>query len=347
MGMDRPLLEWLNTYTFPLEAHFSDTSYAGKIYSALADKLIRNGTTRLCAFSSLHTDSTLILMEELEKRGITGYVGKVNMDRNGGKNLEETTEESERETLRWLDGCSSFRLIHPILTPRFTPSCTDALLSFLGNLAQERGLRVQSHLTENTAEIEWVKSLHPDCSEYWETYDKYGLLKENTLMAHCVHSSEREMDAIRERGAVVVHCPDSNLNLSSGTAEVKKMLKKGLRVTLGSDIAAGAEIRMYRTAASAIRSSKIRRMGDSYRTEALTVSEAYYLASSSAHFYFGDRPGFAPGNRLHAVIVDDSSFPAFPEKLSLEERLERALYLMDESNIKAVWANGVNVVKNT
>ena len=124
MGMDLPLLEWLNTYTFPTEARFADTDYARRIYSRLATDLITNGTTRVCMFSSLHTDATLVLMDELERAGVTGYVGKVNMDRNGLPGiLQETTEESVRETLRWLEGCH-FDHVKPILTPRFTPSCT-------------------------------------------------------------------------------------------------------------------------------------------------------------------------------------------------------------------------------
>ena len=101
MGMDLPLLDWLNTYAFPTESRFSDPGYAREIYRSLARELIENGTTRVCMFSSLHTDATLILMEELERAGVTGYVGKVNMDRNAAPGiLEETTEESKRETLR-------------------------------------------------------------------------------------------------------------------------------------------------------------------------------------------------------------------------------------------------------
>lgn len=90
MGMDLPLIDWLNTYTFKTEARFEDSDYARRIYKKLASDLITSGTTRVCMFSSLHTDATLILMEELEKAGVTGYVGKVNMDRNGSPELQET-----------------------------------------------------------------------------------------------------------------------------------------------------------------------------------------------------------------------------------------------------------------
>ena len=124
MGMDLPLMEWLNTYTFKTEARFADNDYARSTYHRLANDLITGGTTRVCMFSSLHTDATLVLMEELERAGISGYVGKVNMDRNSPAYYCETTEESKRETLRWLDACDRFSHIRPIITPRFTPSCS-------------------------------------------------------------------------------------------------------------------------------------------------------------------------------------------------------------------------------
>ena len=256
MGMDLPLLDWLNTYTFPTEARFADVDYARRVYRRLATDLITNGTTRVCMFSSMHTDATLVLMDELERAGVTGYVGKVNMDRNGlpGK-LQETTEESVRETLRWLDGCH-FEHVKPIITPRFTPSCTNELMTQLGKLANERGLYVQSHLSENTNEIAWVRELHPDCTQYWETYNKYGMWKDHTLMAHCVHSDERERRAIKDAGVVVVHCADSNVNICSGICPVRQMVREGLWVTLGSDIAGGAQLPMYKVITMSIRTSK-------------------------------------------------------------------------------------------
>ena len=257
MGMDLPLLDWLNAYAFPTEARFADTGYAREIYSRLARELIANGTTRVCMFSSLHTDATLILMEELEKAGVTGYVGKVNMDRNAAPGLlEETTEESRRETLRWLDACQDFRLVKPMLTPRFTPSCTDELMAFLGKLAAERDLPVQSHLSENQAEMAWVRQLHPGCQQYWETYAKYGLWTSRTVMAHCVWSDARERQAMRDAGVTAVHCADSNQNICSGVAPVRAMLNEGVKVALGSDIAGGDHLHMFDVVAASIRASR-------------------------------------------------------------------------------------------
>ena len=343
MGMDLPLLDWLNTYAFPTEARFADPQYAREIYRRLAAELIAGGTTQVCMFSSLHTDATLILMEELEKAGVTGFVGKVNMDRNGMPGLlEETTQESMSETLRWLEACQDFTRVKPILTPRFTPSCTNELMAFLGRLAAERELPVQSHLSENQAEVEWVRQLHPDCSQYWETYAKYGLWNSRTVMAHCVWSDVRERQAMKKAGVTVVHCADSNQNLCSGTAPVRVMLNEGLFVALGSDIAGGDHLNMFDVVASAIRASKARRIQDSWQPDFLTVPEAWYLGTSAGASFFGQAPGFSQGNELHAIVLSDDQLPQ-PHPLSPVERLERCVYLRQKDAVRAVWSGGKQV----
>ena len=342
MGMDLPLLDWLNAYTFPTEARFADPDYAREVYQKLARELIESGTTRVCVFSSLHRRATLILMEELEKAGVTGYVGKVNMDRNGIPALQEETEESKRETLRWLEACRDFRYVKPILTPRFTPSCTDGLMDFLGKLAAERGHPIQSHLSENTGEIAWVKELHPDCAQYWETYAKYGLWNDRTLMAHCVWSDARERAAMRDAGVTAVHCADSNQNLCSGVAPVRVMLNEGLKVALGSDVAGGDHLSMFDVTAAAIRASKARRVMDEWGTDFLTVAEGWFLATSAGAAFFGEQPGFAPGNPLHAVVLEDGDLPQ-PHPMTVRERLERCVYRRQRDAVRAVWSQGRKV----
>ena len=345
MGMDLPLIDWLNTYTFKTEARFADLDYARRIYRRLAHDLIANGTTRVCMFSSLHTDATLVLMEELENAGVTGFVGKVNMDRNGSPELQETTEQSKRETLRWLDACGRFQTVKPILTPRFTPSCSDALMEGLGRLAEEYELPVQSHLSENDAEIEWVRALHPDCAQYWETYAKFGLWKRGTIMAHCVHSDARERAAMRSAGVWVAHSPDSNTNLYSGVAPVRKMLSEGLSVALASDVAGGAKLSMLHAAAEAIRASKLRYYYSGKRPDEayLTVPEAFYLATSAGQQYFGAGPGFCVGDSLHAIVLDDSALPP-SRPLAPAERLERLIYADDSRTIRAVISEGRRLI---
>lgn len=344
MGMDLPLLDWLTQYTFPLEARFSDVDYARKIYRQLVRELIQNGTTRVAMFASIHTDATLVLMEELERVGVTGFVGKVNMDRNGGENYQETTQESIDETKRWIAQSAKFETVYPMLTPRFTPCCSDELMAELGNLSRQHNLPVQSHISENDREIHWVRQLHPDCSQYWETYAKYGLWNDRTIMAHCVYSDARERAAMKEAGVLVGHCPNSNLNISSGIAPVWDMVQEGLQVGIGSDIAGGDEISMMKNMAAAVKSSKARAL---YRPgQPLTPAQAYYMATSASQPFFGGGVGFAIGHKLHAVVVDDSHLPNTQE-LTLEQRLSRAIHRTEPKDIVAVFSEGRDVLPLT
>ena len=341
MGMDMPLIDWLNTYTFPTEAHFADPEVARPIYKQLAEELVSNGTTRVVMFSSLHRESTLVLMEELEKAGVTGFVGKVNMDRNGGENYQETTQESMDETVKWIEQCN-FEHVKPVITPRFTPTCTNELMAFLGKLAAEKNLPIQSHLSENTGEIAWVKELHPDCAQYWETYAKYNMWNDRTVMAHCVWSDARERKAIKDAGVWVCHCASSNEDLISGYAPIRVMLDEGIRVVLGSDIAGGDHISMFDNVTASIRASKARRIMTNWETDFLTVAEAYYLGTSAACEFFGEKPGFAAGNPLHAIVLRDNDLPDVRQRTT-QERFERSMYRRQKDAIRAVYSAGRKV----
>lgn len=341
LGMDLQLLPWLDTHTFPTEAAFQDVGYAREVYRALAQALIHVGTTRVCMFSSLHRESTHVLLEELSRAGITGYVGKVSMDRNSPDHYCETDAKTAvAEVVRFLDECEGrYPGLQPILTPRFTPSCSDELMMALGELAEARKLRVQSHLSENREEVDWVRSLCPGVEEYFESYQRAGLFNEHTLMGHCVYVNERERAAMRAHGVWAVHCPDSNLNLSSGIAPVRKMLEEGIPVVLGSDIAGGATLSMAEVATTAIRSSKLRWLESGKQEAFLSVAEAFYLATSAGAAYFGAGPGFRKGDALHALVLDDSGL--LPRKeLSLAQRLERILYLAPVESIRARYSEG-------
>jgi len=320
-------LDWLDTYTFRTEARFEDTDYARRVYRQLARELIAWGTTRVAMFSSRHTDATLILMEELENAGVTGYVGKVNMDRSSGP-AQEGTEESVRETLRWLENCH-FAHIKPILTPRFTPSCSDGLLEALGKLAAERNLPVQSHLSENTGEITWVRELHPDCGQYWETYAKYGLWNGRTVMAHCVYSTEEEVLRMKKNRVYIAHCPQSNVNLSSGIAPVRRYLELGLSIGLGTDLAGGANLSMFRCITDAIAVSKLYWRLVDQDAKPLTLEEGFYLATVGGGSFFGNVGSFEKGYEADVLIGDDQAIPRL-ENWGIRERLARFLYLSGE-----------------
>lgn len=343
MGMDLPLLDWLDTYTFKTEARFSDNDFARRVYRALADALVQSGTTRVCMFSSIHREATHILMEELQRAGITGYVGKVNMDRNSPDNLRESCEESISETLRFIEECAQrYPSLKPIITPRFTPSCSDELMHGLGEIASQYNLPVQSHLSENLSEIQWIRELHPDCERYWESYNKYGLWRPGTVMAHCVHSDEIERAAMKAHGVSVAHCADSNTSLYSGVAPIRRMLSEGVAVAMGSDVAGGARVSMLHAAGEAIRASKLRYFYSNFdeAERFLTVAEAFYLITSAGQHYFNAGPGFAKGDALHALVLTDTTLPPPSRTLTLPERLERLIYADNTHNITARYSEG-------
>lgn len=347
LGMNMELIPWLNTYTFPAEAKYADLDYAKKVYPRFVHDLKHSATTRAGIFGTIHVDSTEYLMDQLEESGVVAGVGKVNMDRNSPDELREGTEETIENTKRWLaDIEGKYTRVFPILTPRFIPSCTDAAMEGLEELCRETGLPVQSHLSENVSEIEWVKELHPDTSCYAEAYEKYGMCgsRSKAIMAHCVHSdkSEEEMELLKRNEVWVAHCPESNMNLSSGVAPIKKMMREGIRVGLGTDIAAGSKLSMFAAMADAIKASKLRWVYVDQEEKALTVPEIFYLATIGGGSFFGKVGTFERDYEFDAVVIDDSQMS--DEEMTLYERLERLIYMDEESRIVKKYVRGRSIL---
>ena len=346
MAMDLELIDWLNTYTFAEEAKYKNLDYAEKAYEIFVQDLKESATTRACIFGTIHTDATLLLMSKLEQAGIKAYVGKVNMDRNSPDDLcEESAEQAAADTEKWIQESEKLVNVKPILTPRFTLSCTDALFEKLSGLQKKYHVPVQSHLSENLDEIEWVKRLCPGTRNYGETYDRYDLFGNDcpTIMAHCVYSDENEVEMMRKQQVFVAHCPESNANLSSGVAPVKNYLKKGMKVGLGSDLAAGSTLSMFKAMSMAVQCSKLRWRLYDQSVEPLTMEEAFYMATKGGGEFFGKVGSFEKGYEFDAVVVDDTSIRT-PQKVSVKERLERLMYFADHPAIAAKFINGVKVL---
>ena len=333
LGMDMELLEWLEVNTFPEEAKFESVDYAKKAYGIFVENLRRSATTRACIFGTVHRPATLLLMDMLEKTGLDTYVGKVNMDRTCPEYICEETQESADETLEWIKDVNhrKYQNTHPILTPRFTPSCTDELMEELKKLQMRYDLPVQSHLSENPGEIAWVKELCPWSEFYGDVYDRFGLFGADcrTVMAHCVYSDDSEIARMKENGVFIAHCPESNMNVSSGIAPVRKFLEEGLHVGIGSDVAGGSTENLFRAMAHAVQSSKLRWRLQDDSLEGLTAEEVFYMATKGGGEFFGKVGSFEPGYEFDAVVMDDSSLPTTRD-CTLEERLERVVYLSDD-----------------
>lgn len=343
LGLDLELLHWLEEYTFPEEAKYEDLNYARKAYEIFTEDLRKSPTTRACIFGTIHKNSTILLMELLDKTGLKTMVGKVNMDRNSPTILcEKDALESEKETRDWLEEVMDrFENVQPILTPRFIPSCSDQLMERLAIIQKEYQLPVQSHLSENMEEIKWVRDLRPDSTSYGDAYLKSGMFQEQSkvIMAHCVYSEEEEINLLKKYKVFIAHCPQSNVNLSSGIAPIRKYLDKGLLVGLGTDIGAGASLSMFRAIVDTIKVSKLYWRLKDISMKPITVEEAFYMATKGGGDFFGKVGSFLKGYEFDAVVIDDSRIPSVRE-LSGKERLERVLYHGDDRDIKAKYVAG-------
>lgn len=346
LGLDKELIPWLNTYTFPEESKFYDTVYAEEVYRKLIKDLWRNGTTSSVIFSSIHKESTKLLIDMFIKSNMRAYIGKVNMDRNSNPELTEDTmksiEETEEIILEYKDKSS---LVKPIITPRFVPSCTERLMEGLGNLALKYDVPVQSHLSENTSEVEWVGELHPDLPNYGSVYDNFNIFGQTkTIMAHCIYNTEEELELMAKSQVYAAHCPHSNFNLSSGIMPVRKFLDKGIPVGLGSDISGGHSISITKTMVGAIQASKMKWLDTEKELKPLTSQEAFYLGTKGGGSFFGRVGSFEEGYEMDCLIIDDSNISDI-NKLTLEERIQKFIYLGDDRNIVERYVHGEKIVE--
>ena len=334
LGIDLQLMEWLDRYAFPTEARFADLSYARIYYEAFADALAKNGTTRAVIFGTLHAPATELLMEILEKKKIGAYVGKINMDTLSPDYLCETPKQSLADTRKWIEDTKDrFHLVKPAVTPRFIPTCSTSVLEGLGKLAQEFDLPVNSHISEDLGEMSIVRDRYPQYDNDGDVYDHFGLLTSHTVMAHFIYPTRHEMELIKERGVTIAHCPQSNGNVAAGIPPIRQMLDLGVKVGLGSDIAGGYSVSIFRAMSEAVYLSKLQWLRSEKKDSFLSVPESFYLGTKGGGQFFGKVGSFETGYELDAIVVDDRSLCVPADRLSTEERVERVIHLADDRNI--------------
>ena len=354
MCMDLELMDWLNCYTFPEEAKYMALEYAERAYAIFVNALKASATTRAVVFATRHRPATELLMKLMEESGLASYVGKVNMDREAAEVLvEESAAVSASETVQWIEAVKEkYTNTKPILTPRFIPCCSDTLMEHLRQIQMAYGLPVQSHLSESPGEIDFVHFLRPDNAFYGEAYNDYDLFGKNednqtdvkTVMAHCVWSTDEEIDLMRKNGVFVAHCPASNMNLSSGIAPIRKYLDLGMNIGLGTDVAGGHSDSIFRAITDAIQVSKMYWRYVDQTMKPITFPEAFYMATLGGGAFFGAVGSFAEGYAFDAVVLDDTAL-VHSQELSVSERLERAVYLgLDTHGIRAKYVNGEKII---
>lgn len=364
------LLDWLNTYTFPLESSFKNNSVAKDVYAKVITKTLDFGTTTASYYGTIHTGATEILANEALTLGQRAFIGKVCMNDNSPKYYCETTEESKKGTLEIIDYTNKVNpegdLVKPIITPRFAASCTDKLLRWLGELRKSKDYPCQTHLSENEKEIEWMAQLFPQYKSYTDIYYQTGLLGHRTVLAHCIHLSDDEKQLLVKTKSGIAHCPTSNSSITSGSARVRWLLNSGINVSLGTDCSGGFTPSLLEVARHALLVSHHVVMQTHNDKEKLSVKDVLYLATMGGAKVMDitDKVGtFAIGKKFDAQLIDikssgsnidifDFQWPkwgkinAKQSDINFDNLICKWLFNGDDRNILRVYVNGRLVVKN-
>ncbi len=338
------LIDWLNTYTFPEETRFSDPDHAQDAAQTCLDLMLAHGTTTVCSYATIHSESVVAMFTAARERGMRVLGGKTCMDRNAPDGLRDTAQSAHDQSKALLERWHGVDRLSYVITPRFAPTSTPEQLEALGALwAEYPGCLMQTHLSEQTEEIAWVKSLFPSARDYLDVYERFGLLGRGALFGHAIHLEPRERARLREAGAALIHCPTSNAFIGSGLFDMVGLKASGHRVGLATDIGGGSSFSMLRTMASAYEIGQL-------RGTPLHPSQLWWLATAGSAAALGleNRIGtLKPGIEADLIVVDLASTPAIAQRAARADTLWEALFptimMGDDRAIAATWVNGRQV----
>ncbi|XP_077996896.1 guanine deaminase-like [Glandiceps talaboti] len=356
-ALDLTLLDWLNKYTFPTESKYTDKEFAARVYAKVVDRTVKYGTTTACYFATTHTDASLILADIVDRVGQRAFIGKVNMDQNTPDYCIESTDESIKETERFIKEMQkqSYGKITAVVTPRFAVGCSFKAMQELAKLAEKYDLPIQTHIAETKDECALVSKSYPNCKNYADVYYKTNLLTNRTILAHCIYMSDGELKQIKEKDAGVSHCPNSNAMLKSGILDVRDILNRGIKIGLGTDVSGGYSPSILDAIRFAVGVSKLLAVQkESKDYVPITVAEAFRMATLGGSQVLGleDKIGnFEIGKEFDALLIDtkcdDSPFDTFDDDYqdSFMDVFQKFLFLGDDRNISEVYVGGARIYK--
>ncbi|KAI5853238.1 hypothetical protein DFP73DRAFT_535725 [Morchella snyderi] len=360
---DVPLVEWLDKYTFPEEATFSSLTHAERIYTALVRRLLRNGTTTALYFGSNHLPATQVLADTCAGSGQRAFVGKTCSDQFLPEYYVETTDSSLKDTESFITYCrekwpSEAGLVKPVVTPRFVPTCSAELLDGLGKLAAKYNCHVQTHASESVDEVAWVAELYPTEKRDINILQRFGLLTDKTVLAHCCHLYDEEVGEVVRAGAAITSCPYSNILFARATVPIPHFKSLGLKIGMGSDIAGGMSSSLWTNMRLATLQDRIDsfspRGGDKPAGKENWVVDykyAFHVATvgGAEALGIGKEVGlFEVGMRWDALLVDygleDMAFENLHDDgvsvVDVRDGFERFVNCGDDRNIVGVWVDG-------
>lgn len=335
------LIDWLNSYTFPEEMRFADPAYAAEVADRYLDLTLAHGTTSVCSYATIHPASVDALFTAAQARGQRLWTGKTCMDRNAPEGLRDTAQSAYDDSAALLAKWHGVDRLSYVVTPRFSPTSSPEQLEALGALwAANPGCLMQTHLSEQLDEIDWVKGLYPQARDYLDTYEAFGLLGRGGLYGHAIHLEDREKARLREMDASLIHCPTSNTFIGSGLFDMGGLKAAGHRIGLATDTGGGSSFSMLRTMAAAYEVGQL-------KGRPLHPAELWWLATqgSAQSLLADDRIGnIAPGMEADLVVIDLASTPAIAQATARASDLWQALFptimMGDDRAVHAVWIGG-------
>ena len=335
------LLDWLEKYTFPEEARFSDADYAARTAKLFLDLLLANGTTTAAVYCTVHPESADAFFEESSARNLRMIAGKILMDRNAPESVRDTAQSGYDETKSLIEKWHGQGRNLYAVTPRFAPTSTPAQLEACGTLMAEfSDVYLQSHVSENTDEVKWVAELFPEARSYLDVYDRFGMLGPRALYGHAIHMDDTDLSLAAATDTKFVHCPTSNLFIGSGLFRLQETRAAGVDVMLGCDVGGGTSLSPFATMKAAYEIAQ-------FRGYSLTPEEAFWLSTSGGAetLSLGDRIGkLQAGYEADIVVLDVNSTPIIRQRMERAESLRDMLFaqmiLADDRAVRATYAAG-------
>ncbi|XP_025269126.1 guanine deaminase [Camponotus floridanus] len=350
LGYDKTLLDWLETYTFPLERQYTSQELAEKVFEVVVKRTIQTGTTTACYFASLYTEASAILGQKCSQFGQRAFIGKVNMNDPRDDGYYETTEKSIETTKAFIEAIDKIAdpLVKPIITPRFALSCDLDLMKQLAEIAKEKDLHIQSHVSENKDEIKAVKEKF-GLATYTDVYETAGLLTNKTILAHGVYLEDSELSTLAKTGTAIIHCPTSNLNLKSGLCDVRRLKANNVNVGIGTDVSGGSSYNILDEIRSVLHVSNAVSFSSTGDYVPLDYKDVFTMATlgSAKALSIEDKVGnFMPGKEFDALVIDSNAENSLLDNFTdytLEENLQRFIYSGNDHNIVSVYVKGRKV----
>lgn len=319
------LLEWLNTYTFIEEQRFADPAHATRIAGRFFDELIRHGTTSAAAYCSVHPQSVDAFFSAAAERNLLMVGGKVMMDRNAPEALRDTPQSGYDDSKALIARWHGKGRAHYAITPRFALTSTHEQMAMAEALAREYpDLHIQTHVSENLAEIEYANELFPNYGDYVGIYEKFHLLGPKTLLGHAIHLSHRETEVLAQTGAVAVFCPTSNLFLGSGLFDYERLHKAGVRIATATDVGGGSSYSMLRTMDEGYKVLQL-------RGQRLTPLRSFYhltLGNARAMSLDHRVGSIEMGKDADLVVLDAGATPQMRLRMETVDSLEQELFVL-------------------